>query len=284
MKRTHVMVYMAGILLAAAPAAFGASITFVGDDDTTQEHWRSTDVAKPLDISGDDAYGTDGYVKTTDIVNPSYAQVDFLTGGTDDGVQAPYMGIDNTTDPVGPGIANENSQTRYWWRSPRGTMYDMVSITLTETKTFRIALLHDFRKDSAQFNAQAWQIVGPDADTGEVALINSVSDGILGRWTIWELSGVSGDVFTIRGKAGPRDGEADFTRLAFDSKVVSTTELFSSASVNGPFAKEAAIVDPATKTITVPVSGSVRFYRVSSQSAVTIKGIAVRGATVTINY
>ncbi|MFN0128918.1 MAG: hypothetical protein ACKV19_19780, partial [Verrucomicrobiales bacterium] len=218
MKRTPALVSLASILLAAAPAAFGASIELIDTDDTTQEHWRSTDVAKPLDISGDNAYGTDGYVKTTEIVNPSYATVEFLPGGTDDGTQAPYMEIDNTSDPVGPAISNENSQTRYWWKSPTGTMYEMVSITLTETKTFRIALLHDFRTDSGQYNAQAWQIVGPgDADTGEVTLTNSISDDILGRWTVWELSGVSGDVFTIRGKAGSRSGEADFTRLGFDS-------------------------------------------------------------------
>jgi hypothetical protein len=55
--------------------------------------------------------------------------------------------------------------------------------------------------------------------------------------------------------------------------------------VSGPYTFDpAAVVDPAINTITVPQSGSVRFYRVHAPTAVTITGISLGGGNVVITY
>jgi len=66
---------------------------------------------------------------------------------------------------------------------------------------------------------------------------------------------------------------------------VTPTVLLSSAAVGGPYTAAAgAAINPVTKTVTVPISGSMQFYRMSSASAVTIQSITVVGSNVVITY
>jgi len=61
--------------------------------------------------------------------------------------------------------------------------------------------------------------------------------------------------------------------------------LVASATVDGPYtAANGASINTTTKTVTVPVSGSMQFYRMSSSSAVTIQSISVVGGNVVITY
>jgi RPA family protein len=61
--------------------------------------------------------------------------------------------------------------------------------------------------------------------------------------------------------------------------------LVSSATVTGPFAPEAnATVDATKRTITVPVTGSVRFYQISSGVATPVTGISVASGSVVVSY
>jgi len=63
------------------------------------------------------------------------------------------------------------------------------------------------------------------------------------------------------------------------------TLLLASPSVGGPFTVATGVViNPATKTVTVPVSGSKQFYRMSASSALLIKSIAIVGSNVVITY
>ncbi len=60
--------------------------------------------------------------------------------------------------------------------------------------------------------------------------------------------------------------------------------VFSSGTVNGTYTPEAsATVNVATRQVTIPVSGSSRFYRIGSNVAVPIKSISVGGGTVTLS-
>jgi hypothetical protein len=43
-------------------------------------------------------------------------------------------------------------------------------------------------------------------------------------------------------------------------------------------------LNPATKTITAPWSGSTQFYRIRSGTALTITSIAISGGNVVITY
>ena len=61
--------------------------------------------------------------------------------------------------------------------------------------------------------------------------------------------------------------------------------LVSAAVVTGPYTDAFGyLVSPATKTITVPMSGSMQFYRIRSNIAVTITSITISGANVVITY
>jgi hypothetical protein len=64
MKKMMTLLAVVGLVLALAPAAQAATITYLGSDETTHDAWRSTSGAtKPaaFDPNGDNAYGTDGY-------------------------------------------------------------------------------------------------------------------------------------------------------------------------------------------------------------------------------
>jgi hypothetical protein len=66
---------------------------------------------------------------------------------------------------------------------------------------------------------------------------------------------------------------------------VPTVVLQSGAGVTGPYTDAAGqSVNLATKTITVPQSGSVQFYRISSATARTITSFTVSGGNVVITY
>jgi hypothetical protein len=53
----------------------------------------------------------------------------------------------------------------------------------------------------------------------------------------------------------------------------------------GPFVTDSnATVDTAKRTVTLPASGTARFYRLSSSTALTIKAISNTGGTVTLTY
>jgi hypothetical protein len=61
--------------------------------------------------------------------------------------------------------------------------------------------------------------------------------------------------------------------------------LVSAAVVAGPYTDAAGqSVNLATKTITVPTSGEVQYYRIRSDTALTITSISVSGGNVVITY
>jgi hypothetical protein len=61
--------------------------------------------------------------------------------------------------------------------------------------------------------------------------------------------------------------------------------LMSAATVTGPYTDAAGqSLDSGTKTITVPISGAMQFYRLRSDTALTIAKIALSGGNVVITY
>ncbi|MEI2724172.1 MAG: hypothetical protein V9H26_11725 [Verrucomicrobiota bacterium] len=62
-------------------------------------------------------------------------------------------------------------------------------------------------------------------------------------------------------------------------------KLYSSATVNGAYAEETgAVVNTTSKTITVPLSGATRFYRIAFTSQLTISGLTISGSNVVLTY
>jgi hypothetical protein len=67
--------------------------------------------------------------------------------------------------------------------------------------------------------------------------------------------------------------------------VPAVPQVYSSAQVNGPYTLEAnMIADTGNKRLSIPQSGSTKFYRVSSTSQVTITGISASGGNVVLTY
>lgn len=67
--------------------------------------------------------------------------------------------------------------------------------------------------------------------------------------------------------------------------VPAAPKLYSSTTVNGTYLEEmSAVVNTTSKTITVPLSGATRFYRISFTSQLTIGGLAISGPNVVLTY
>jgi hypothetical protein len=67
--------------------------------------------------------------------------------------------------------------------------------------------------------------------------------------------------------------------------VTATITLVSAAVVTGPYTDAVGqSINLETKTITVPLSGAMRFYRIRSVTALTITNITISGGNVVITY
>ena len=91
---------------------------------------------------------------------------------------------------------------------------------------------------------------------------------------------------TLEGRALARNGA-----VALDGNTVtiptatSSTVLQSAAIVTGPYTDAAGqSLNLATKTITIPLSGNMRFYRIRAGAAVTLTSTRISGGNVVITY
>jgi len=179
--------------------------------------------SKTLDLDGDNAYGTDGYIAgeaQTTILNPSYAMLAIVGGTQDPANGGAYINVDQPL-AHGPGpIADENAPARYHFPVPNLSEHDSVEITLTAAGIFRVAVLSDIRTPGGnQFNSTGFrfrQTVGGGADSGMQTFTN---DGSGGDWHVFEISGEAGDVFRLSLRASASAGETAFARLAVDGIV-----------------------------------------------------------------
>ena len=123
-----------------------------------------------------------------------------------------------------------------------------------------------------------WQ-VGSSATLGA----SSVFKGTILAYTSIALD--TGAV--LEGRALTRNGlvSLDGNTVTIGNTVTASVMLLSSAVVTGPYTEAVGqSVNLITKTITVPVSGSMQFYRIRSGSALTFTGITVSGGNVVLTY
>jgi hypothetical protein len=91
----------------------------------------------------------------------------------------------------------------------------------------------------------------------------------------------------LEGRALARVGAValDANTITVPNTVTAPVTLVSASVVTGPYTDASGqSVNLATKTITVPASGSMQFYRIKSGTALTIKSITVSSATTVITY
>lgn len=105
-----------------------------------------------------------------------------------------------------------------------------------------------------------------------------------GSPVVLNLSGTMTLRLTMAGTPGQDNDKLAINYILFVPAPV-TIHLLSSATVGGSYTEDpAAIVDAGSRTITVPASGSARFYRLSSGTALTISNFSVSGGIVTMKY
>jgi len=96
------------------------------------------------------------------------------------------------------------------------------------------------------------------------------------------LAGTNTLRLQMTGIAGDDNRKTMLNYLMF---VDAQVKLFSSETVDGLYTLEAtAVIDSQARTITVPVTGSVRFYRISSILPLSAKGISVSSSTVSLSF
>ena len=82
-----------------------------------------------------------------------------------------------------------------------------------------------------------------------------------------------------------RDRTTGARELVRPAQVESSPQLESSATVEGPFSSDpAALIDAGARTITVPKSGTARFYRLRSTTAYRLGLPNFSGDNVVLNY
>jgi len=123
-----------------------------------------------------------------------------------------------------------------------------------------------------------WQ-VGSSATLGTTSVFKG---NILALASITANTGA-----TLDGRALARNGAValDANTITVPKPVTASVILVSAAVVTGPYTDTAAqSVNLATKTITVPLSGNTQFYRIRSNTALTMTSIKISGGNVVIIY
>jgi len=123
-----------------------------------------------------------------------------------------------------------------------------------------------------------WQ-VGSSATLGTTSVFKG---NILALASITANTGA-----TLDGRALARNGAValDANTITVPKPVTASVILVSAAVVTGPYTDTAAqSVNLATKTITVPLSGNMQFYRIRSNTALTMTSIKISGGNVVITY
>ena len=200
-----------GVSFAMAIFAYSASVSLVGIDEDTNDAWRTTDLAKPLDANGDNIYGTDGYLigsfgDASDQVDPSYAIVSILTLGPE--IAEPHQAKFDDVNLTGPGPVPEVITGDYWvGGSPTGTLDDFFTIELTQAGTYRVGVIGDQTPDNPP--GLFWEasrgigIKGPGGvDTGSIDITGpgeSWRDADV-DYVLFDITGDVGDVFTVYGE------------------------------------------------------------------------------------
>jgi hypothetical protein len=92
---------------------------------------------------------------------------------------------------------------------------------------------------------------------------------------------------TLEGRALARNGAValDANTITVPNAATASVILVSAAVVTGPYTDAAGqSLSLATKTITVPLSGGMQFYRIRAGTALTITSITISGGNVVITY
>ena len=223
-----------------ACSSFAASIKVIGVDFETNDAWRSSDIIKPF-IDEDNIYGTDGYLiaqypngNEKNTLQPTYAEITLVPGKGYEGVGAEqYQAKFDDVTKTGSGDVDDLVCGDYWANSgPTGTLDDFFEITLTQDTSFRVGIITDNTPDGPPGllweSSRSVKITGPDGVESD--LVDAV--GLDEEWrnadvdyVLFEITGNTGDVFTIWGENDERWEANALGGVFFDPPVSSFFEI-----------------------------------------------------------
>ncbi len=214
---TSIRTLVAAAFVLVGLATSNATINFVTVDESTNDAWRSSDIAKP-DADGDNIYGTDGYFiaqypngNPNNVSQPAYATV--VTLGQYEGVGAEnHQSSFDDVLQTGAGVVPNLVAGDYWIENG-APENDFFTITLTADASFRLGVITDQTPNLAGGPQTLWEassgvrVTGPGGqDTG---IIDVLGPGEAWKdadvdYVLFDITGNAGDVFTVSGQQDAR--------------------------------------------------------------------------------
>ena len=218
MRRSHFTQSMITALalfvsVMATPSIFAATVTTAGSDtggSGTKDAWRTSSVAKPLDLDNDDIYGTGGYAMFRFNSPSGSVPVNFTGNGTintlpgwmtlgavSGGADLMYGLKSSVDNPAGGADVNSGILFRSLSAST-GVEVGMFTITVSggfPTLGARIGLLSN---NSGGTDIPSALRLAQTAGTGSDSVSLSVPNENQPDWYFFDISGAApGDVFTV---------------------------------------------------------------------------------------
>jgi len=230
-------------------AASAATVTYVGEDATSNDRWRTTDHLKPLDADADNAYGTDGYfvaIEGSGDATPDYASVTIVAvlGGPWPGPSNPEINPEFQApfdDPAltGPGDVPDIVAGDWWIEPPQSPESDYFSIELTEDARFRLGVIADqtdlyeparsdpnwawaanvLYESPREVRVRAFDQSGGPGDSGMINTLGPDEEWRNGDvdYFFFDISGQQGDIFIVSGLNDPRWPAIAMAGVTFDT-------------------------------------------------------------------
>jgi hypothetical protein len=202
-----------------AVGASAATINYEGSAIDFGSGWRTASDAKPLDIDGDNIFGTDGwYVEGAQgsSEQPSYISDVTLNSSTYPG-NGSYASIDDPTTTPGPfpteitsGTFNPGSGT-----DQPATLFSFQLAGMVPA-TVRIGLMID-NLDGSVFNPSELEVLQTNGTADATLITTGPSyNNRIPDWAFFDVAGAAGDQFAIISYGGP-SGAATLGAISFDS-------------------------------------------------------------------
>jgi hypothetical protein len=209
-KHTMSFAAVAGLVLALAPAAQAATISFLGSDITTLDEWRSTSGITPtktaaFDPNGDNVYGNDGHyvimddddLGTSSVFVSTVSSISYITSVTNHGTPfnrndspTDYPGVDDPTLTVGTTVANVNAGVTFLGSPSADPIMDFV---LATDSNFVLTVVLGGNTDNKPSALSVTRTVG--GSTTDAAIVPAAAS--LVQYLFFEIDGLSGDEFDI---------------------------------------------------------------------------------------
>ena len=211
--KINIPILASTLVMASLTASYSATVSPVVLDASTGRSWRTSGIVKANDVDGDNIYGTAGYkiasfapaTNPLNILQPSWATFSLAPGEI--GFESPdaeeYQATfdDVTLTGVGP-VADIIAGDWYQAGGDGPNVQDFFIITLTAPASFRLGVIGDQTTNAVtgliNESSDAVQVTGPGgADSG---LMVSGAKNSIPDYYLFDITGTTGDVFTIKGR------------------------------------------------------------------------------------